>query len=41
MLCIMKDTDDHFEQVKDQLDVITKKIEPRQLRVVKDLDNDK
>lgn len=41
MLSIMKDTDDHFAQVKDQLDIITKKIEPGQLRLVKGIDNDK
>jgi hypothetical protein len=41
MLSIMKDTDDHFEQVKDQLDIITKKIEPGKLKLVKSIDNDK
>lgn len=38
MLSIMKDTDDHFAQVKEQLDIITKKIEPGKLKVVKTVD---
>jgi len=42
MLAIMKDTDDHFEQVNEQLTSISKRIEPGKLRIVTNtIDNDK
>lgn len=41
MLTIMKETDDHFSQVKDQLDIITKKIEPGKLKLIKSIDESK
>ena len=34
MLAIMKDTDDHFEKVNEQLTQISKRIEPGTLRIV-------
>jgi hypothetical protein len=34
MLAIMKDTDNHFEQVNEQLTQIIKRIEPGTLRIV-------
>ena len=42
MLAIMKDTDDHFKDVSDKLDVIRRQAEGKpQLFVVKPIDNDK
>jgi hypothetical protein len=42
MLAIMKDTDDHFEQVNEQLKQLSKRIEPGKLRIVSNtIDNDK
>jgi hypothetical protein len=42
MLAIMKDTDDHFEQVNEQLKQLSKRIEPGKLRIVSNtVDNDK
>jgi hypothetical protein len=42
MLAIMKDTDDHFEQVNEQLKQISKRIEPGTLRIVTNtIDNPK
>ena len=40
MLAIMKDTDDHFAQVKSQLEYISKRVEPGKLKVVKSIDTD-
>ena len=40
MLAIMKDTDDHFEQVNKELKIISKRIEPGKLKLVKDIDKD-
>jgi hypothetical protein len=42
MLAIMKDTDNHFEQVNKQLTQISKRIEPGTLRIVTNtIDKDK
>jgi len=42
MLAIMKDTDDHFEKVNEQLTQISKRIEPGTLRIVTNtIDKDK
>ena len=42
MLAIMKDTDNHFEQVNEQLIQIIKRIEPGKLRIVTNtIDKDK
>lgn len=42
MLAIMKDTDDHFEEVAEKLEIIRRQAEGKpHLFIVKDLDNDK
>lgn len=42
MLAIMKDTDDHFKEVSDKLEIIRRQAEGKlHLSVVKPLDSDK